>query len=234
MDNNFASMPKVVGEGRRVINNIKNSSSLYLMKTLFTAILAVICMAILQQPYLFMPSNMLLLELCIIGIPSTALSLQPNKERVQGKFITHVMSRSIPGAILMICSVMAMYIVCVNVPGYQEYMVPMCMMAMTFAGLVMLLRVCQPLNVYRFLLFVLMVGLTAMALSVPFLGDMLYKVSDTVKWSTLHWDSTKLLILAVTVEAAFPISNGLIKLMQILMPSSTGKKPDVLDIRRNF
>ena len=105
---------------------------------------------------------------------------------------------------------------------------------MTFAGLVMLLRVCQPLNVYRFLLFVLMVGLTAMALSVPFLGDMLYKVSDTVKWSTLHWDSTKLLILAVTVEAAFPISNGLIKLMQILMPSSTGKKPDVLDIRRNF
>ena len=234
MDNNFASMPKVVGEGRRVINNIKNSSSLYLMKTLFTAILAVICMAILQQPYLFMPSNMLLLELCIIGIPSTALSLQPNKERVQGKFITHVMSRSIPGAILMICSVMAMYIVCVNVPGYQEYMVPMCMMAMTFAGLVMLLRVCQPLNVYRFLLFVLMVGLTAMALSVPFLGDMLYKVSETVKWSTLHWDSTKLLILAVTVEAAFPISNGLIKLMQILMPSSTGKKPDVLDIRRNF
>ena len=111
MDNNFASMPKVVGEGRRVINNIKNSSSLYLMKTLFTAILAVICMAILQTPYLFMPQNMLLLEVCIIGAPSFMLSLQPNKERVQGKFITHVMSRSIPGAILMICCVMAIHIV---------------------------------------------------------------------------------------------------------------------------
>ncbi len=231
MDNNFASMPKVVGEGRRVVNNIKNSASLYLMKTLFTGILAVICMVILQQPYLFMPSNMLLLEVCIIGAPSVALSLQPNKERVQGKFITHVMSRSIPGAVLMICCVMAIYLVYFfNPQEYEAYYVPMCMMAMTFAGLVMLLRVCQPLNVYRTTLFLLMVAFTALALCVPWIGDMLYNVSDEAKWSLLEWDTTKLLIIAVVIEAAFPISNGLIKIVQILLPSSTGKKPDVLEI----
>ena len=231
MDNNFASMPKVVGEGRRVVNNIKNSASLYLMKTLFTGILAVICMVILQQPYLFMPSNMLLLEVCIIGAPSVALSLQPNKERVQGKFITHVMSRSIPGAVLMICCVMAIYLVYFfNPQQYEAYYVPMCMMAMTFAGLVMLLRVCQPLNVYRTTLFLLMVAFTALALCVPWIGDMLYNVSDEAKWSLLEWDTTKLLIIAVVIEAAFPISNGLIKIVQILLPSSTGKKPDVLEI----
>ena len=231
MDNNFASMPKVVGEGRRVVNNIKNSASLYLMKTLFTGILAVICMVILQQPYLFMPSNMLLLEVCIIGAPSVALSLQPNKERVQGKFITHVMSRSIPGAVLMICCVMAIYLVYFfNPQEYEAYYVPMCMMAMTFAGLVMLLRVCQPLNVYRTTLFLLMVAFTALALCVPWIGDMLYNVSDEAKWSLLKWDTTKLLIIAVVIEAAFPISNGLIKIVQILLPSSTGKKPDVLEI----
>ena len=234
MDNNFASMPKVVGEGRRVINNIKNSSSLYLMKTLFTAILAVICMLILQQPYLFMPSNMLLLEVCIIGAPSFMLSLQPNKERVQGKFITHVMSRSIPGAVLMICCVMAMYLVYVFNPAeFEPYYVPMCMMAMTFAGLIMLYRVCQPFNGYRLVLFCCMVGATAVALSVPAIGDMLYKVSDEVKWSTLHWDYTKFLIIAVAIEAAFPLSNSLIKIMQILLPSSTGKKPEVLEIERS-
>ena len=233
-DNNFASMPKVVGEGRRVINNIKNSSSLYLMKTLFTAILAVICMLILQQPYLFMPSNMLLLEVCIIGVPSFMLSLQPNKERVQGKFITHVMSRSIPGAILMICCVMAMYLVYVFEPQtYEPYYVPMCMMAMTFAGLIMLFRVCQPFNGYRLVLFACMVAATAVALCVPQIGDMLYNVSDEAKWSLLHWDATKLLILAVATEAAFPISNSLIKIMQILLPSSTGKKPAVLEIERS-
>ena len=234
MDNNFASMPKVVGEGRRVINNIKNSSSLYLMKTLFTAILAVICMLILQQPYLFMPSNMLLLEVCIIGAPSFMLSLQPNKERVQGKFITHVMSRSIPGAVLMICCVMAMYLVYVFNPAeFEPYYVPMCMMAMTFAGLIMLYRACQPFNGYRLVLFCCMVGATAVALSVPAIGDMLYKVSDEVKWSTLHWDYTKFLIIAVAIEAAFPLSNSLIKIMQILLPSSTGKKPEVLEIERS-
>ena len=234
MDNNFASMPKVVGEGRRVINNIKNSSSLYLMKTLFTAILALICMIILQTPYLFMPSNMLLLEVCIIGAPSFMLSLQPNKERVQGKFITHVMSRSIPGAILMICCVMTVYIIYVfNPQQYEPYVVPMCMMAMTFAGLVMLFRVCQPFNGYRLVLFTVMVAFVAIALGVPFIGDMLYKVSDEVKWSTLQWDYTYFLILAVIIEAAFPLSNSLIKIMQILLPSSTGKKPEVLEIEHS-
>ncbi len=229
MDNNFASMPKVVGEGRRVINNIKNSSSLYLMKTLFTAILAVICMVILQQPYLFMPSNMLLLEVCVIGFPSFMLSLQPNKERVQGKFITHVMSRSIPGALLMICCVMAMYIVyAFNQAAYAAYYVPMCMMALTFSGLVMLYRVCQPFNGYRLVLFAVMIAVTAIALCVPALADLLY-----TNWSSLHWDYTKLLIIAVVIEAAFPLSNSLIKLMQILLPSSTGKKPEVLEIERS-
>ena len=234
MDNNFASMPKVVGEGRRVINNIKNSSSLYLMKTLFTAILAVICMAILQTPYLFMPQNMLLLEVCVIGAPSFMLSLQPNKERVQGKFITHVMSRSIPGAILMICCVMAIHIVSIfSGAEFEQYYTPMCMMAMTFAGLVMLYRVCQPFNGYRLVLFAVMVALTAIALSVPVLGDMLYKVDDATKWSTIEWTTTQFLILAVIIEAAFPLSNALIKIMQILLPSSTGKKPEVLEIHHS-
>ena len=235
MDNNFASMPKVVGEGRRVINNIKNSSSLYLMKTLFTAMLAVICM-IMRRPYLFMPSNMLLLEVCVIGAPSFMLSLQPNKERVQGKFITHVMSRSIPGAILMICCVMAIHIVSIfSGSDFEPYYTPMCMMAMTFAGLIMLYRVCQPFNGYRLVLFAAMVALTAVALCVPTLGDMLYTVDKYagIMWSTIQWDYNKFLILAVIIEAAFPLSNSLIKIMQILLPSSTGKKPEVLEIERS-
>ena len=233
-DNNFASMPKIVGEGRRVVNNIKNSASLYLMKTLFTTVLALICMLILHTPYLFMPSNMLLLEVCVIGAPSVALSLQPNKDRVQGKFITHVLSRSIPGAVVMICCVMTIYLIYVfNPREYEAYYVPMCMMALTFSGLVMLFRVCQPLNVYRTSLFLLMVAVTAVALCVPFIGDMLYNVSDEAKWSLLHWDTTKLLVLAVVTEAAFPLSSGLIKVIQILLPSSTGKKPDVLEIEHS-
>lgn len=226
MDNNFASMPKVVGEGRRVINNIKNSSSLYLMKTIFTAILAVICLLIPNQSYLFMPSNMLLLEICVIGLPSFFLSLQPNNERVQGKFITHVMSRSISGAVLMILCVMSMYFVYFfNRTEFEAYYVPMCMMALTLSGLVMLFRICQPFNGYRLVLYAAMIAITITALTVPWIGDMLYK-----GWSELDWDYAKLLIVAVAIEAAFPLSSALIKIMEILMPSSTGQKPTTLEI----
>ena len=219
MDNNFGSMPKVVSEGRRVINNIKNSSSLYLMKTLFTAILATLCI-IMGNAYLFMPSNMLLLEVCIIGIPSFFLSLQPNNSRVEGKFITHVMSRSISGAVLMIICVMAMYLTHVfNDAQFGQMYVAMCMIALTFSGLVMLYRVCQPFNAYRLVLFLTMVGICITAFAVPFISNMLYTGYSDLPWEIMHY-----LIVAVVIEAAFPLSQSLIKIMQIVMPSSTGKK----------
>lgn len=225
MDNNFNSMPKVVGEGRRVINNIKNSSSLYLMKTFFTAMLATICV-LMRSEYLFMTENMLLLEVCVIGVPSFFLSLQPNNSRVEGKFITHVISRSLSGAILMIACVMAMYLTKVFNPAeFELYYVPMCMMALTFSGLVMLYRVCSPFNGYRLVLFTLMVCASFGALCIPFVANLLYK-----GWDKLTWEYSKLLIIAVVIEAAFPLSQSLIKIMEILMPSSTGKKPATLNI----
>ena len=225
MDNNFGNMPKVVGEGRRVINNIKNSASLYLMKTLFTAVLAVLFI-IIRDPYPFVPSNMLLLEVFIIGAPSFFLALQPNNSRVEGKFITHVMSRSISGAVIMIACVMSMYLVCrYGGAEFNGFQTAMCMMALTFSGLVMLFRVCQPFNGYRLVLYISMVVLCILALVLPPLGPLHIANSLCLGWSSLEWNYAKVLIVAVAIEAAFPLSSSLIKIMQIIMPSSTeGKK----------
>ncbi len=225
MDNNFGNMPKVVAEGRRVINNIKNSASLYLMKTLFTAILALICIIFATQMggYPFVPSNMLLLEVCIIGIPSFFLSLQPNNERVQGKFISHVMSRSIPGAIIMILCVMAMHLVC-NYAGddFANYETAMCTVALTFAGIVMLFRVCQPLNPFRLILFTVMLAMCVVAFSIGPIGKVIdLPESLCAGWRELKWDYSKVLIIVVALEAAFPLSQWLINIMQILLPSTT-------------
>ncbi|MCM1437863.1 MAG: HAD-IC family P-type ATPase [Roseburia sp.] len=222
MDNNFGNMPKVVGEGRRVINNIKNSASLYLMKTLFTGILALFCL-FARTAYLFMPSNMLLLELFVIGAPSFFLSLQPNNARVEGKFITYVMSRSISGAAVMILCVISMYLTCtLGGSEFTGFQTAMCMMALVFSGLVMLFRVCQPFNGYRLVLYVAMVVLTIMALTLPPIGSLLYIADELCKgWADLHWDYAKVLIVVVAIEAAFPLSSSLIKIMQIIMPSST-------------
>lgn len=217
MDNNFNSMPKIVAEGRRVINNIKNSSSLYLMKTLFTTILAALCI-FMGKAYLFMPSNVLLLEVCVIGVPSFFLSLQPNNARVQGKFITHVMSRAVAGGVLMILCVMSMYIVGTAFEDeFGQYMNAMCMIALTFSGLVMLYRVCLPFNAYRLVLFVTMVAVAIVCFAVEPLAGFLYS-----GWDKLDWDYAKILVIVVALEAAFPLSSALIKIMEIILPSSTG------------
>lgn len=220
MDNNFNNMPKVVGEGRRVINNIKNSSSLYLMKTLFTALLATICI-FMKEPYLFLPQNMLLLETFVIAAPSFFLSLQPNRDRVQGKFISHVMSGAITGAILMLVCVMSMYLTNVIKPDiFADYYVPMCIMALTFSGLVMVYRLCQPFNLYRAILMISMTAACVVAFSVPFIADNVFYE----KWSSLSWDYAKILIVVVATQAAFPISSWLIKIMSALMPSTAKPK----------
>lgn len=216
MDNNFNSMPKVVAEGRRVINNIKNSSSLYLMKTLFTALLALLCMC-MGQPYLFMPQNMLLLEVAIIAIPSFFISLQPNKERVQGKFISHVMCGAVSGAVLMILCVMSMYLT--NVFNPEEFganYLAMCMIALTFSGFVMVFRICQPFNVFRAVLCAGVFAICVTGYAVPFITDTLFYTG----WNELSWDYAKVLIIVVVIEAAFPISGWLRDIMQIIMPSA--------------
>ena len=156
------------------------------------------------------------------SIPSFFLSLQPNKERVQGKFITHVMSRSVSGAFLMIICVMSMYLTNVidtNInhgTEFSEHYLPMCMIALTFSGLVMVYRVCKPLNAYRIILCLSMLALCITAYSVKPLAELLY-----TGWSELKWDYSKILIIVVVIEAAFPVSSWLISLMQVIMPSST-------------
>lgn len=219
MDNNFNSMPKVVAEGRKVINNIKNSSSLFLMKTAFTAILATICI-ILQIPYLFMPSNILLMECCVIGIPSFLLALQSNHDRVQGKYITHVLTHSISGALLMLLCVMSVYVLNqINILQYNNYefdknVIAMCMIVFTFSGMVMLFRLCQPFNLYRTCLVIGMLAVVIIALSVPFLGDMLY-----LGWSGLEWNYTKVITLIAVILASFPLSEIFIKIINFIIPN---------------
>ncbi|MDE6580055.1 MAG: hypothetical protein K2K41_05940, partial [Ruminiclostridium sp.] len=189
----------------------------FLMKTLFTAFLAIICLC-MRAPYLFMTQNLLLLEFCIIAIPSFFLSLQPNKERVQGKFITHVLSRSFSGAFVLIICVMAMYITnVIDSAEFGQHYLPMCMIALTFSGLVMVYRVCKPLNAYRAILCLSMLGLCIAAYAVTPIAEMMLYTG----WSKLEWDYSKILIIVVVIEAAFPLSNWMIKLMQVIMPSAS-------------
>ena len=223
-DNNFASMPKIVNEGRRVINNIKNSASLYIMKTLLTLILAVVCITT-SSKYFFTTNNMILYEVLISAVPSFVLSLQPNTSRVKGKFIPFVISRALPGAITMALGIITLDILHQSTLSYIfDYTAasgetvslyePMLILALTFTGLVMLLRICQPLNLIRAALFAICTAACVTVLAVPTLGELVYE-----GWSHIDFNVTQILLIVVLVQAAMPISTGLIKFFDMFNPA---------------
>lgn len=115
LDSNFASMPKVVYEGRRTINNIERSASLFLVKTIYSTILALMFL-FMQETYPFIPIQLTLISTVTIGIPSFILALEPNKERVKGNFLKNVISKSLPAGITVAISIFIISIL--NQNGY--------------------------------------------------------------------------------------------------------------------
>ena len=214
MDNNFLNLPSVVFEGRRVINNIKQSAALYLMKTLFITILATICI-FMKTPYFFQTNNMLLFEIFVAGAPSTILSLQPNSERVRGKFILHVLSRAIPSAITLTISVMAVYLGNFLAPDvFGQNFQPLLVIVMTFTGLVALYRILQPFNVLRAAIYAVMFAACVVMFAVPVLGEISY-----TGWSEVSFNVTEILFALCILLAAFPISSTLTKVCDLMNSS---------------
>ena len=106
LDSNFASMPKVVAEGRRTINNIQRSASLFLVKTIYSTILAIMFL-IMGDSYPFIPIQLSLISVVTIGIPSFILALEPNKEKIQGHFMQNVIAKAIPTGLTVAINIFA-------------------------------------------------------------------------------------------------------------------------------
>ena len=106
LDSNFASMPKVVAEGRRTINNIGRSASLFLVKTIYSTLLAIMFL-ILHIEYPFVPIQLSFISVITIGIPSFILALEPNKERIKGNFLRNVISKALPTGIAVVTNIFA-------------------------------------------------------------------------------------------------------------------------------
>lgn len=228
-DNNFGSMPKIVNEGRRVINNVKNSSALYIMKTLLILILATVCISI-KSKYFFTTNNMLMFEFFVSAFPSAVLSLQANTNRVKGKFIPYVLSRAIPGALTMALGIIAMYVIHktriapdfgfvdgagMETPSYQALL----MIVLTFSGLVMLYRICQPFSLVRAVTFILATLACALFISVPALGELVFSVDYggvSVGLGDLDFTLSQILLVSVIIQACFPISGLLIRFFDMI------------------
>lgn len=110
VNNDFASMPDVVAEGRRTINNLERSSSLYLVKTIYSVILSVFFI-FFHMSYPFEPIQLTLIGAFTVGLPSFVLALQPNKNIIKGNFTFNIISRALPAALCVIVNIIVIAII---------------------------------------------------------------------------------------------------------------------------
>lgn len=153
LDSDFASMPHIVSEGRRVINNIERAASLFLVKNIFSFAFAIICiLAFLKYP--IEPSQLTLIGAATIGIPSFFLAMEKNTNVVKGHFIKNVIFRAFPAGFANVILILAMYITALIFKIEHSMMSSMATIIMGMVGLSMLYRTCKPFNRYKSVLWV--------------------------------------------------------------------------------
>ncbi|MBQ3842038.1 MAG: HAD-IC family P-type ATPase [Ruminiclostridium sp.] len=176
LDSNFASMPKVVAEGRRSINNVERSASLFLSKTTYSLLLAIL-FVIIQLPFLFEPIQMTLINALCIGVPSFLLALQPNKELIRGSFISNVIRKAIPNGVSAVISLSA-GIICANIYGFTtEELSTVSMFILAGVSFVIVLLACDPMKPWKIGMVAVLIG--AFVCGYLFFGDFFGTVEMT-------------------------------------------------------
>ncbi len=162
-DNDFAHMPEVVAEGRRSINNIQRSASLFIVKTIYSFILAFV-FVFANVNYPFQPLQISLTSAFCIGIPSFVLALQPNHNRIQGHFMKNVLLRSWPGSLMVVLNILVLILFSDRL-SYVEFST-MSVILTALIGVNMVIRLSIPINALRAALIVVVIG----GLSIGILG----------------------------------------------------------------
>ena len=151
LDSNFAAMPKVVAEGRRVINNIERTAALFLVKNMFSMLLALISIfAIFSYP--ISPAQLSYVSTLTIGLPAFILALQPNTGIVKGKFLRNVLYRAVPAAVTNIFVVVFVLLFAYAFKIPDHHMSTTATLLMCVVGLMMLVRSCKPFNLLRIII----------------------------------------------------------------------------------
>lgn len=152
LDSNFASMPEVVAEGRRTINNVERSASLLLIKTIFTCILVAICI-FMKSEYFYVPIHLSLITACTISIPSFVLALEPNHNLVKGKFMLKVVGKSLPAALTVVYNVVLIVLFREQFAIDHDLTATLIVIMTGTTGFIFLSRLCRPFNIFRGVLF---------------------------------------------------------------------------------
>ncbi|MCQ4021578.1 MULTISPECIES: cation-translocating P-type ATPase [unclassified Ruminococcus] len=165
MDSDFSSMPRVVAEGRRSINNIQRSASLFIVKTIYSSILSLL-FVFLPLSYPIEPIQMTLVSAFAIGLPSFVLALEPNHERVKGNFFINVISRALPCALVVILMTVANVILHITFGTTDIEYSTLQVVILSIAGIMLITKISIPFNAIRTALITVCAGGLALGITV--------------------------------------------------------------------
>ena len=193
LDSQFSALPSVVAEGRRVINNIERSASLYLVKNIFTFVLSLITL-FFTLPYPYTPAQLSLVNALTIGIPSFILAMEPNENRISGRFMPNVIYRALPAALSDLILVVGVMLFYLAFHIKEDMLSTLCTGIMGIVGLLMIHQTSLPLNKLRK---AMLIGLCAAFVVCYFFLPELFTLSVL--------DNPSLLILVVLGLLAFSV-----------------------------
>lgn len=148
VNNDFASMPGVVAEGRRTINNLERSSALYIVKTIYTIVLSIFFVFI-NMPYPFEPIHFSFVGALTVGLPSFVLALQPNKNRIKGNFTYNIIARAVPAAFCTILNIIGMAVIAKYTTLTPNEYSTICVYMTALCAYMLILRLSYPFNALR-------------------------------------------------------------------------------------
>jgi cation-transporting ATPase E len=182
MDSNFSALPAVVGEGRRVINNIERVASLFLAKTTYSVILSILT-GVFALAYPLRPIHLSILSWFTIGVPSFFLALEANDQRVSEGFLRRVLGKAVPAGVVIAAATMAVFALAqLDTSIDADHARTVAVLVAGSVALMNLYRVARPLNPLRAALVISMISLFAVAFMLPWSRD-LFELPLTAAWA---------------------------------------------------
>ena len=170
LDSGFESVPAIIDEGRQSINNLERSTSLFLAKTVYASILAVV-FVFLPFSYPFKPIEMTLLNFACIGLPGLILALEKNTERIKDKFTTNILEYSVPVGITVSIAMIALAVIA-GLNEFPRYELSSAAVFVTFAiDFILIYRISRPMNPLRLSLLITILAIMAVIFLWPFARD---------------------------------------------------------------
>lgn len=207
LDSNFNSMPEIVKEGRKTINNVQRSATLFLSKTIYASFLAILFLFI-NYAYPFEPIQMSLISSLTIGMPAFILALEPNHDRVSGKFLTNVISKAIPSGLTTVLNILILVFLAGILKVSSGEVSTVAVIITWYTAVLLIYRISKPLNLLRRGLLIIIIILFLLAFIIPMLRG-LYSL-EVLKPNAL-------LILTFLMYLSTRIFTSLSKLLNIVI-----------------